>query len=87
MFVELIKSAAAQTDHQRVFWVGMKNRAGSNPVSVRNDQMGDILKIDGGFAVESAAPDAAHFHNRVPTFDRDVIVRGFERKRTYVRGS
>src|SRR4029077_6146495 len=83
-FKKLVKSSSTQSDHERAFWLGMKDRAGCDGCCVGNDQSGRIGEINRRFAIEFAAPKAAHLHDRSGLLDRDVIVRRLERQRTYL---
>src|ERR1700693_935378 len=84
LFEKLIKSSAAETDHEHVLGMGMKHRAASDRRGVGNDQTRRSGESNRRFAIELAAPEAPHLNNRSGLLDRDVIVRRLERQRAYL---
>jgi hypothetical protein len=63
---------------------GMKRSAGGDTPRIGHDQLRRIIQIDGRFAVEAPAPEAAHLDHRAGAFDGDVIVRRLKRERLYL---
>lgn len=62
----------------------MKCSAGGDSPRIGHYQLRRIIQIDGRFAVETPAPEAAHLDHRAGAFDGDVIVRRLKRERLYL---